>query len=225
MCRWRWNCSKFQFAKNETIPNRPYSRGFSQVQSLLGVLRCLPQTGVRENRCAWTWYPQAHICQEPCRLHRLQKVHKDMSTRSNHRSQLMTDLLLIPAFIATAITGVGFYFAGFETPHEVWEQWATAHTVSGVLMAVLAILHVCQHWKWYKSLLTHSIGKKSCVTLCLSLAFFLLFITGLLLIIVIDGPNSWVGTSHFWIGLALIVLSLWHIIVRWKALVNMWNKR
>ena len=148
-----------------------------------------------------------------------------MSTRSHHRSLLITDLLLIPVFIATAITGVGFYFAGFDTPHEVWEQWATAHTVSGVLMAILAILHVYQHWAWYKSLFAHGIGKKSRVTLWITLVFLLLFITGLLLIIVIDGPNSWMGTCHFWIGLALIVLSLWHIIVRWKALVNMWNKR
>ena len=148
-----------------------------------------------------------------------------MSTRSHHRSQLITDLLLIPAFIATAITGVGFYFAGFDTPHEVWEKWATAHTVSGVLMAILAILHVYQHWAWYKSLFAHGIGKKSHITLWITLAFLFLFITGLMLIIVIDGPNSWMGTCHFWIGLALIVFSIWHIIVRWKALVNMWKKR
>ena len=148
-----------------------------------------------------------------------------MSARSNHRSQLITELLLIPAFIATAITGVGFYFAGFDTPHEVWEQWATAHTISGELMAVFAILHVYQHWAWYKSLFAHGIGKKSLVTLRITLVFLILFITGLLLIIVINGPNSWMGICHFWIGLALILLSLWHIIVRWKALVNMWNKR
>ena len=148
-----------------------------------------------------------------------------MSTRSHYRHQLITDLLLIPAFIVTAITGVGFYFAGFDTPHEVWEQWATAHIVSGVLMAVLAILHVYHHWAWYKTLFSHGIGKKSRVTLGITLAFLLIFITGVVLVAVIDGPNSWVGTCHFWIGLALIILSLWHIIVRWKALVCMWNKR
>ena len=148
-----------------------------------------------------------------------------MSTRSNHRSQLITDLLLIPTFLATAITGVGFYFAGFDTPHETWEQWALAHTVSGVLMALLVIIHVYQHWRWYKSLFAHGIGKKSRVTLWITLVFLTLFITGLLLILVIDGPNSWMGTFHFWIALVLIVLSLWHIIVRWNALVNMWNKR
>ena len=191
---------------------------------LLGVLRGLPQAGIWENKCARTWYPQAHLCEKTCRLHRLQKVYQGMSARSNHRSQRITSLLLIPAFIATAITGVGFYCAGFDTPHEVWEQWATAHNVSGVLMAILAILHIYQHWRWYKSFFTHGVGRKSLVTLLLSVVFLLLFITGLVLIIVIDGPNSWVGTFHFWIGLALIVFSFWHIITRWKALVKMWKK-
>ena len=137
----------------------------------------------------------------------------------------MTDLLLIPVSIASAWTGIELHLAGHSAPHAVWEQWATAHTVSGVLMAVLAILHVCQHWAWYKSLLAHGIGKKSRVTLGITLVFLLIFITGVVLVAVIDGPNSWVGTCHFWMGLALIILSLWHIAVRWRALVYMWNKR
>ena len=45
-----------RLSKYETIPNGPYNCGFSQVQSLLGMLRCLPQAGIWENQCAQARY-------------------------------------------------------------------------------------------------------------------------------------------------------------------------
>ena len=143
-----------------------------------------------------------------------------MSTRSHRRSQRLTDLLLIPVSIASVITGFGLHVAGKNTPHEVWEQWAAAHVVATVLFLVLGILHVWHHWTWYKSLFSKGLGKKSRVTLLLTISFLFLVVTGVILIVAIDGPNSTMGYLHYLFGLLLTLLSLWHIAKRWKALVK-----
>ena len=143
-----------------------------------------------------------------------------MSTRSHRRSQRITDLLLIPVSLASVITGFGLHGAGHNSPHEVWEQWAAAHVVASVLFLVLGILHVWHHWAWYKSLFSKGLGKKSRVTLLLTIAFLLLVVTGVILIVAIDGPNSTTGHLHYLFGLLLTIFSLWHVAKRWKALVK-----
>ena len=147
-------------------------------------------------------------------------MRKNMSVRSHRRSQRITDLLLIPVSIASVITGFRLHVAGKNAPHEVWEQWAAAHVVATVLFLVVGIVHVRHHWAWYKSLFSRGLGKKSRVTLLLTIAFLLLVITGIVLIVAIDGPNSTTGHLHYIFGLLLTILSLWHIVKRWKALVK-----
>ena len=141
-----------------------------------------------------------------------------MSVRSHRRSQRLTDLLLIPVSIASVITGFGLHVAGKNAPHEVWEQWAAAHVVASVLFLVLGIIHVWHHWAWYKSLFSKGFGKKSRVTLLLTIAFLLLVTTGIVLIVAIDGPNSTMGHLHYLFGLLMTFLSLWHVAKRWKAI-------
>ena len=145
-------------------------------------------------------------------------MYQGMSTRSHRRSQRIIDLLLIPVSIASVITGFGLHVAGKDTPHEVWEQWAMAHVVATVLFLVLGILHVRHHWAWYKSLSSKGLGQKSQVTLLLTIAFLFLIVTGIVLIVAINGPNSTMGHLHYLFGQLLTILSLWHIAKRWKAL-------
>ena len=147
-------------------------------------------------------------------------MRQGMSTRSYRRSQRIIDLLLIPVSIASVITGFGLHVAGKNAPHEVWEQWAAAHVVAIVLFLVLGILHVRHHWAWYKSLFSKGLGNKSRVTLLLTIAFLFLVVTGIILIVAIDGPNSTTGHLHYIFGQLLTILSLWHIVKRWKALVK-----
>ena len=148
-----------------------------------------------------------------------------MSTSQHKRRALFwTDVLLIPVFVATGVTGVGLYYAGLYEPHEVWENWSLAHVVSAVLWLGLGIYHIYRHWAWYKSLFRSSNGKKSKVTLLLSVVFLVMVITGILLLAIVNGPNSLIGKWHFWLGVAIIVLSLAHIIMRWDVLKKL-NKK
>ena len=92
--------------------------------------------------------------------------------------------------------------------------------MASVLFLVLGILHVRHHWAWYKSLFSKGLGNKSRVTLLLTIAFLFLVVTGVVLIVTINGPNSTTGHLHYIFGLLLTILSLWHIVKRWKALVK-----
>ena len=143
-----------------------------------------------------------------------------MSARGHYSSQRITDLLLIPISAASIITGFVLHSVGKNSPHEVWEVWAMAHVVSSGLFFILGFLHVWHHWGWYKSLFTKGIGKKSRVTLLLTISMMLLFVSGIVLLIAIEGPNSMMGHIHNLIGQLLTILALWHIIKRWKMFLK-----
>ena len=149
-----------------------------------------------------------------------------MSRNANSRRRVIaiTDLLLIPVFLASGITGLGLHVAGHRATHEVWENWATAHVIASTLMLLLAIYHVYAHWAWYKSWFKNGRGKKSGVTMALTLALLFLVVTGIILLAVITGPNSGVGISHLAVGVLLIILSTIHILKRIKALTRMLKK-
>ena len=142
----------------------------------------------------------------------------------SRKSIAITDLLLIPVFLASGITGIGLHVAGHRSSHEVWENWATAHVIASALMLLLVIYHVYSHWAWYKSWIRNGRGKKSGVTMALTLAFLFLVVTGIILLAVITGPNSGVGISHLAVGVLLIILSVIHILKRIKALTRMLKK-
>ena len=99
-----------------------------------------------------------------------------------------------------------------------------AHVIASGLMLLLAIYHVYSHWAWYKSWFKHGRCKKSGVTMALTIAFLFLVVTGIILLVAINGPNSGVGISHLAVGLLLIVLSCIHIVKRLKALTKMLKK-
>ena len=146
------------------------------------------------------------------------------TSQHKRRALFLTDVLLIPVFLATCATGIGLYYAGLYESHEVWENWSLAHVISAVLWLGLGIYHIYRHWVWYKSLVRRFSGQKSIVTLLLSVVFVVMVATGILLLAVVNGPNSLIGKWHFWLGIAIIVLSLIHIITRWSVLKRL-NKK
>jgi len=122
--------------------------------------------------------------------------------------------LLLLTFAITAVTGIGLHIAGHGTSHEVWHNWAAVHTISSVLWFVSGVFHIKRHWHWYKAIVSKGIGKKSRITLALSIAFFIAVITGVVLIACVDGTNSPVGLWHYRLGLLLIFFSIIHIAKR-----------
>ncbi len=123
------------------------------------------------------------------------------------------DWLLIPLFVFSAYTGIELHSAGYGNNHELWHNWSVAHVLTSFLFLITTIFHIITHWGWYKSLIKNGIGKKSKVTVVLSIIFLLVSVTGIILLGV-NGANSVIGLWHYRIGLATMVLSVGHILKR-----------
>ncbi|MBP3483384.1 MAG: DUF4405 domain-containing protein [Alistipes sp.] len=126
----------------------------------------------------------------------------------------MTKRMLPLAFVASAVSGIGLHIAGHGTGHEVWHNWAVAHVLSSLLWLIFVVFHIKRYGRWYKAIASKGIGKKSRMTLALSVVFLIVVVTGIVLIACVDGANSVIGLWHYRIGLLLIVFSLIHIAKR-----------
>lgn len=145
--------------------------------------------------------------------------------KMRHRTIYFTDLSLIPAFLLTVYTGVSLHLAVHQLVHEVWHNWAVAHTVASCLFLIMVVVHVKSHWGWYEGIPKRGIGKKSKVTFFLSLLFLTVSVTGLLLLVCIDGENSGVGLWHYRTGLLLIAIGGGHLIKRIPLLRRLAGKQ
>lgn len=125
----------------------------------------------------------------------------------------VTDWILIFVFIFSAFSGIGVHVAGHNGHHELWHNWAVVHVSSSFLFCATAIFHVITHKGWYKGVLKNGIGRKSRITMALSVAFLLVSVTGLILL-GIRGTNSEIGLWHYKTGIVTIVISVGHILKR-----------
>lgn len=116
-------------------------------------------------------------------------------------------------FVLSAFSGIGLHIAGHGNNHEVWYNWAVFHVLICFLFFVAAIFHITTHWGWYKGIIKNGLGKKSKITVVLSVVFLLVSVTGIILLGV-NGENSDIGLLHYKIGIALIILSIGHILKR-----------
>lgn len=124
---------------------------------------------------------------------------------------LTIERLMPLAFVASAVSGFGLHIAGHGTSHEVWHNWAVVHILSSLLWLISVAYHTKRHGRWYKAIASKGIGKKSRMTLALSIVFLTVVVTGIVLIACVDGANSAIGLWHYWLGILLAVLSLIHI--------------
>ena len=105
------------------------------------------------------------------------------------------------------------HIAGHGNNHEVWHNWAVAHILSSLLFTTLVMAHIKTHWAWYKSLFRNGLGRKSHVTVIVSILFMLVALTGCVLLGV-EGANSGIGLWHYRIGLLSVALFGGHILYK-----------
>ncbi|MFV0310336.1 MAG: DUF4405 domain-containing protein [Dysgonomonas sp.] len=143
------------------------------------------------------------------------------------KSIFIIDLILIPVFVLVIYSGLKLHAAGKVDNHDIWEYWAHYHIITGVLSIFFGWLHIKAHWGWYKGLIKKGVGNKSRITLTLSLLFLIEIITGIILVIFIEGGNSSVGMWHYRLGLVMILIILIHIVSRFSLLIRGlgWKKK
>lgn len=125
--------------------------------------------------------------------------------------------MLIPLLILCTYTGIELHLAGHGTNHETWHHWAVFHVVISLLFFIVVVFHVTTHRNWYKGLFRKGIGKKSKVTLGLSVIFVAVVVTGIVLLHT-EGANSAIGLWHYSIGILASALSTGHLLKRIPAL-------
>lgn len=123
------------------------------------------------------------------------------------------DWSLVFIFVLSTFSGIRLHIAGHGNNYEVWHNWAVFHVLTSCLFFVAAIFHITTHWGWYKGIIKNAFGKKSKITAVLSFVFFLVSVTGIILLGV-NGANSYLGLLHYKIGLVVIVLCIGHILKR-----------
>lgn len=137
---------------------------------------------------------------------------------NRNRFIYLTDLLLVPVFVLSFYTGVELHIAGEGAEHEVWHNWAVFHTIVCLLFMLLGIVHVKSHWGWYKGLKAAGGKGKRKVVLLLSVLFLLAVVSGLSLILFVDGANSAMGLWHYRMGIFVSIFGVLHVLKRKKVL-------
>lgn len=143
---------------------------------------------------------------------------------NNRRLRKITDRTLVPLFALTLWSGIELHMTGYFTTHDEWHAWAVAHSVAGVFMAGFIVMHVIQHKEWYKTIFKPLKASKArvrrrVVTL-LTIVFAAVIITGLWLLLVVDGGGSHFGLVHFWLGVIASVFAVGHILKRYRQLLH-----
>lgn len=134
------------------------------------------------------------------------------------KTLFLTDLLLLITFVPSSATGFILHWAGHQSSHELWHNWAVAHVISTLLLTILVAIHIYGHWGWYKSLFKGGIKNKSRVTIVVSILFVVLTISGTFAFTVPEGPNSHIGIVHYIIGIISTIFFVGHIVKRHKIL-------
>lgn len=84
-------------------------------------------------------------------------------------------------------------------------------------MLAMAIIHIYQHRIWYKTWNFRRLSKRINTSI-LTLLCGSVVITGIILLLFIDGENSTTGFWHYRLGLVMSLIALIHIIKRVKIL-------
>lgn len=137
------------------------------------------------------------------------------------KASLTRYVLLLLAFVASAVTGIGLHVAVHGAGHEVWHNWAVAHVLSSLCWLISVAIHIKRHRAWYRAIASKGIGHKSRPTILLSAIFLFVVVTGLILLAGVNGASSALGRWHYILGLVLIAFSLIHIFSRRRTLQNL----
>ena len=136
------------------------------------------------------------------------------------KTLFLTDLLLFITFVPSAATGFILHWAGHQSSHELWHNWAVAHVISTLLLTILVVIHIYGHWGWYKSLFKGNIKNKSRVTIVLSALMLVVTTTGIVVLFRHQGANTGLGLWHYVIGIIVSIIVIGHLIKRFNTMLK-----
>lgn len=123
------------------------------------------------------------------------------------------DWILIIVFVLSVFSGIELHIAGHRSNHQLWHNCAVFHVLTSFLFFISAIFHITTHGGWYKGIIRKGIGRKSKITIVLSVIFLLVCVTGMILLGVKEA-NSGIGLWHYRIGILTTTFAAGHILKR-----------
>ena len=127
------------------------------------------------------------------------------------------DWCLLLTFALTAYSGIKLHVVRHVSWQGGCRPWANFHTWVSLAFVVLMVMHIYTHWGWYKGWINKGLGKKSRVTVLLSILFILECMTGMVLFLA-GCAHKGVGLWHLGIGIALTLFCLVHFVKRFPIL-------
>lgn len=95
----------------------------------------------------------------------------------SHSTSWLIGILSILLFFVS-ISGIGLLLSGTETR----SSWMNVHKFSGILFCISLLIHIINHFKWYKAWTTGKIKKQNKVKFTIGCSvFFVLLIIGFLM--------------------------------------------
>lgn len=131
----------------------------------------------------------------------------------------LTDLALVPLFVLTLFSGLWLHIGGHAGSLGKWHVWIAMHIVAGLLFLLAVLFHVAGHWGWYKSF-RKGVGRKSRVTLWLTVAMVPVLLSGLWLVACAGSAGEHVVLLHSKLGGVAGFLAIWHLIVKVPAMLR-----
>lgn len=176
------------------------------------------------------------------------------------RNNWLIDATLFLGAVVAALTGIYFIFfpsGGYQGGRNaaygltvLFERhtWEDLHTWFGLLMIVMAIVHIFIHWNWIVTMARRvwleftqrggRFNKRSLTNLLINVAIGLSFlitaISGLYLFFVLGGYNAvdpmilfthstW-KLIHLWAGVLMIAAAITHFYIHWRWVVKVSGK-
>ena len=127
------------------------------------------------------------------------------------------DFSLIPILILLATTGIGIHMSGENGDHGAWHTWAVCHVICSMAFLILICFHIRQHIGWFKTLFKGNLKGRG-VTVILSIIMIAETISGIVLIVFVNGEGSSWGHFHWLTGIILTIICIGHFIKRFNRL-------
>lgn len=125
-----------------------------------------------------------------------------------------TDLSLAILGFCSLASGILIHYAAHFESHDVWHNLSVLHFIVNIAFVIATIVHVKQHWVWFKGPFKKSSLKKK-ITGFIAIAFLAASISGIYLLLFVNGQGSHAGLTHYWLGLIFGVLAILHLARRW----------
>lgn len=142
-----------------------------------------------------------------------------------------TDIIMIPLMILTTYSGLAMHIlpkahGRFEGPvaasgYDI-HVWKDVHLISAFLWLFAMMLHVYQHWGWYKNTFLKLNFKKKKLSVAITVLAAGLSLTGIFLFLNIlpHETRHAIGEFHDKFGEILVILLIFHIVQRFKWIIK-----